>query len=83
MSLGFKEVSTPHIASSELWKSSGHYDAFKEDMFFCEADEKEYAIKPMNCPFHAHIFKSQSRSYKELPIGYSEVGVVYRNEKSG
>ena len=81
--LGFKEVWTPHIARAELWKSSGHYEAFKDKMFIFESDGEEYAIKPMNCPFHSQIFKSKARSYRDLPIGYSEFGTVYRNEKSG
>ncbi len=81
--LGFKEVWSPHIANSDLWKSSGHYEAFKDDMYIFQADEQEYALKPMNCPFHIQIYKSRTRSYRDLPLAFSEFGVVYRHEKSG
>ncbi|MBI4214788.1 threonine--tRNA ligase [archaeon] len=81
--LGFREVWTPHMFRSELWKKSGHYDKFKQDMFFLKVDDEEFALKPMNCPGHINIYSSRQRSYRELPIRYSEFGTVYRNEQSG
>lgn len=81
--LGFKEVWTPHIAKSDLWHKSGHYEGYKDKMYIFDKDGQEHAIRPMNCPFHSHIYKSNSRSYKDLPIAYSEFGTVYRYEKSG
>ncbi len=80
---GYQQVYTPHIARAKLWQTSGHYDFYKENMFFTGIDEQEYAIKPMNCPGHILIYKSNLHSYKELPIKYAELGTVYRNEKSG
>lgn len=79
----YKEVWTPHIFRSELWKKSGHYKAFKEDMFIFDVDDEEYSVKPMNCPGHIQIYKSKARSYRELPIRYSEFGTVYRKEQRG
>jgi len=83
--LGYEAVWTPELNKAELWKPTGHYDAFKEDgeMFAWEQDETEYGLKPMNCANHAHIFDSRTRSYRDLPIRYSEFGTVYRNEQSG
>ena len=81
--LGFLEVATPHVARALLWKSSGHYEAFKEKMYIFGIEGEEYALKPMNCPFHSHIYKSEPRSYRDLPIAYAEFGTVYRHEKSG
>jgi len=81
--LGLQEVLTPHIAKSDLWKSSGHYEAFKDDMYIFKADKKEHAVKPMNCPFHAYIYKSNPKSYRDLPYRLAEFAVVYRNEKAG
>lgn len=81
--LGFREVSTPHMFRSELWKKSGHYDKFKQDMFFLKVDDEEFALKPMNCPGHINIYALRPRSYRDLPIRYSEFGTVYRNEQSG
>jgi threonyl-tRNA synthetase len=77
------EVFTPHIARSDLWHESGHYKAYKENMFIFEIDGTEFAVKPMNCPFHAQIFKNKHKSYKDLPVRMVETGVVYRNELSG
>lgn len=79
----YKEVWTPHMFRSELWKKSGHYEAFKDDMFIFDLEDEEYAVKPMNCPGHIQIFKSHTRSYRDLPIRYSEFGTVYRKEKRG
>jgi len=81
--LGFEEVWTPHVFRSQTWVQSGHYEAFKDRMYVFEVDDDEYAIKPMNCPGHSFIYKSRPRSYKDLPIAYSEFGTVYRNEQSG
>ena len=83
--LGYTEVWTPELNKAELWKKTGHYEAFKEDgeMFAWEQDDTEYGLKPMNCANHSHIFQSDKRSYRDLPIKLSEFGTVYRNEQSG
>ena len=83
--LGYTEVKTPELNKADLWKKTGHYDAFKEEgeMFAWEQNDDEYGLKPMNCANHSHIFDSNKKSYKELPIKLSEFGTVYRNEKSG
>ena len=83
--LGYDEVWTPELNKAALWKPTGHYDAFKEngEMFAWEQDETEYGLKPMNCANHAHIYQTDQRSYRDLPIRYSEFGTVYRNEQSG
>ncbi|MBC5792620.1 MAG: threonine--tRNA ligase [Nanohaloarchaea archaeon] len=83
--LGYEEVWTPELNKAELWKKTGHYEAFKEEgeMFAWEQDDTEYGLKPMNCANHSHIFDSDKRSYKELPIKLSEFGTVNRNEQSG
>ena len=82
---GFEFVFTPHLAKSDLWWTSGHLDYYAEYMFpGMELDnDQEYRVKPMNCPFHILIYKSRSRSYRDLPIRLSELGAVYRYEKSG
>ena len=87
---GYQYVYTPHIGLSNLWQTSGHLETFQEGMYpsmsMAEKDETEktkYYIKPMNCPFHIRIYKSQLRSYRDLPIRYAELGSVYRFEKSG
>lgn len=77
----YLEVQSPIMANSNLWKSSGHLDNFKENMFFVE--NKDYAIKPMNCPFHIDMFKNLKYSYKDLPIRLAEFGLCHRNESSG
>ncbi|MFH1561915.1 MAG: threonine--tRNA ligase [Nitrospirota bacterium] len=79
----YLEVITPHIAKIDLWQISGHCDYYKENMFFMEVEDQSYVLKPMNCPGHILIYKSQTRSYKELPIRYFELGTVYRYERSG
>lgn len=83
--LGYNEVRTPELNKAELWKKTGHYDAFKEEgeMFAWEQNDVEWGLKPMNCANHAHIFDSKTRSYKDLPIKLSEFGTCYRNEQSG
>ena len=81
---GYEPVSTPHIASSELWKHSGHVDFYKEGLYgeFAVDDEK-YRLKPMNCPFHVAIYNFKPRSYRDLPMRLTEMGTVYRYERSG
>ena len=80
---GYQFVYTPHIAKSDLWKTSGHYEYFRESMFTLSLDEEEYVLKPMNCPGHILIYQSSKRSYRELPVRLAEFGTVYRKEKSG
>ena len=80
---GYEFVYTPHIAKSDLWKISGHYDYFRENMYTLPVDEEEYVLKPMNCPGHILIYKSDIRSYRDLPVRLAEFGTVYRFEKSG
>ncbi|MDD5355271.1 MAG: threonine--tRNA ligase [Candidatus Omnitrophica bacterium] len=80
---GYQLVTTPHIMKQDLWVTSGHYDYYRENMFTIPVEEKEYVLKPMNCPGHILIYKSQMRSYRDLPIRYFELGTVYRYEKSG
>ena len=83
--LGYTEVRTPELNKAELWKKTGHYQAFKEEdeMFFWEQKEIEWGLKPMNCANHSHIYNSKKRSYRDLPIRLSEFGNVYRFEQSG
>ena len=80
---GYQMVTTPHIMQSGLWKKSGHYDYYKDNMHILKIDEQEYVLKPMNCPGHILIYKSATRSYKDLPIRLFELGTVYRHEKAG
>jgi threonyl-tRNA synthetase len=80
---GYTEVKTPLIYDSELWKTSGHWDKYRENMFVTVSEERELAVKPMNCPGHAHLFASERHSYRDLPIRYSEPGLLHRNEPSG
>ncbi|MBI5206314.1 MAG: threonine--tRNA ligase [Candidatus Firestonebacteria bacterium] len=80
---GYEIVIGPQILSSEVWKISGHYEYYKENMYFSQIDNQEYGIKPMNCPAHMFIYKSKTRSYKELPLRFFELGTVHRHEKSG
>lgn len=80
---GFKEVITPNVFSNELWKTSGHWEKYKDDMFCFEADNTEMALKPMNCPGHCLLFKHLSCSYRELPLRLADFGVLHRNEISG
>lgn len=80
---GSQEIQTPQLAKNTLWKTSGHWDHYKDDMFSFNVDEETYCLKPMDCPFNIKIYQTQQRSYKELPIRYTEIGRVMRNEKSG
>ncbi len=80
---GYEEIKTPIILSSQLWKTSGHWDNYRENMYFVKIDEDDYAIKPMNCPGAIIVYRSNQHSYKELPIRIAELGLVHRHEKSG
>ncbi len=83
---GYVIVNTPHIAKSKLWEISGHYDHYRENMFFIQKDEDsddQYILKPMNCPFHILIYQANRYSYRSLPLRMAELGTVYRKEKSG
>jgi threonyl-tRNA synthetase len=80
---GYQEVSTPQVVDLELWKKSGHWDMFGEEMFTVETEDRRYALKPMSCPCHVQIFKQGLRSYRELPIRLAEFGCCHRNELSG
>ena len=87
---GYQDVVTPHIARVDLFKTSGHWQNYKEDMFPMMSDEdstledeRGFVLKPMNCPFHVQLYKNELRSYRDLPIRYAEFGTVYRYEQSG
>ncbi len=81
---GYDIVYSPHIAKVDLWKISGHWNFYRENMYSpMEIDEIEYVLKPMNCPFHILMYKTQIRSYRDLPMRYAELGTVYRYERSG
>ena len=80
---GNLEIQTPQLAKSILWKTSGHWDHYKDDMFYFDVEKETYCLKPMDCPFNIKIYQTKQRSYKELPIRYTEIGRVMRNEKSG
>lgn len=81
---GYDLLYTPHIAKLDLWKTSGHFDFYKENMFDqMNIEEELYQIRPMNCPFHIQIYKDALRSYRELPMRVAELGTVYRYERSG
>jgi threonyl-tRNA synthetase len=79
----YDEIMTPIILNEALWHQSGHWDHYKENMYFTKIDESDYAIKPMNCPGSILVYKNQIHSYRELPLRYGEMGVVHRHEKSG
>jgi threonyl-tRNA synthetase len=80
---GYGEVITPQIADVEVWKRSGHYENFRDNMFFCEIDEREFGVKPMNCPGHTFVYGVAKRSYRELPLRYADFSKLHRYEKSG
>lgn len=80
---GYQEVQTPIILREELWRKSGHWDNYKNNMYFTEIDEQKYAVKPMNCPGGIQIYKNALHSYRELPIRVAELGLVHRHELSG
>jgi threonyl-tRNA synthetase len=80
---GYQEVRCPQILDVSLWKRSGHWDNYKENMFFTESEKRTYAVKPMNCPGHVQIYNAGLHSYRDLPIRYGEFGACHRNEPSG
>ena len=80
---GYDIVFSPHIAKPKLWEISGHMDHYKENMFMVKADEQEFVLKPMNCPFHILMYQAKRHSYRDLPVRLAELGTVYRNERSG
>ncbi|HWO93631.1 MAG TPA: threonine--tRNA ligase, partial [Dehalococcoidia bacterium] len=80
---GYQEVITPEIYSTDLWKRSGHYENYIENMYFIHDEDRELGVKPMNCPGHCLMFASQVRSYRELPIRYADFGRLHRFERSG
>jgi threonyl-tRNA synthetase len=81
---GYEFVYTPHIGKAQLWETSGHLGFYRENMYApVDIEGQQYYLKPMNCPFHIHIYKNAIRSYRELPIRYAEEGTVYRYERSG
>ena len=79
----YQEVRCPQILDVSLWKRSGHWDNYKENMFFTESEKRDYAVKPMNCPGHVQIYNAGLHSYRDLPIRYGEFGACHRNEPSG
>jgi threonyl-tRNA synthetase len=79
----YREVRTPILYDVELFKTSGHWHVYRENMYFTEVEERAMGLKPMNCPAHVQIYKSERRSYRDLPIRYSEAGLVHRHEPSG
>ncbi len=80
---GYQEVRCPQILDVSLWKKSGHWDNYQQNMFFTESENRTYAVKPMNCPGHVQVFNSGLHSYRDLPIRYGEFGACHRNEPSG
>ena len=80
---GYQEISTPIILNRRLWETSGHWDHYKENMYTTEIDGEEYAVKPMNCPGGVLVYRSEPRSYRDLPLRIGELGLVHRHEKSG
>jgi threonyl-tRNA synthetase len=80
---GYQEVRCPQIIDVSLWKKSGHWDNYKENMFFTESEKRTYAVKPMNCPGHVQVYNAGLHSYRDLPIRYGEFGACHRNEPSG
>ena len=80
---GYQEVRAPQVLDVSLWKRSGHWDNFRENMFFTESESRDYAVKPMNCPGHVQIFNQGLKSYRDLPLRLAEFGSCHRNEPSG
>jgi threonyl-tRNA synthetase len=80
---GYTEVKTPQLYDSQLWKTSGHWDKYRDNMFVTESEGRQLALKPMNCPGHCQLYKLQKFSYRDLPVRYSEPGLLHRNELSG
>ena len=80
---GYQEIRCPQILDRKLWEKSGHWENYKENMFTTESEKRDYALKPMNCPGHIEVFKSDLRSYRDMPMRYGEFGACHRNESSG
>ncbi|MDP8266902.1 MAG: threonine--tRNA ligase [Candidatus Aceula meridiana] len=80
---GYDLVGTPNILKGKLWETSGHADYYRENMYYFNVDQEEYAVKPMNCPGHILIYKSKMHSYRDMPVRFFELGTVYRQEKTG
>jgi threonyl-tRNA synthetase len=80
---GYREVKTPILYDVDLWKQSGHWDKFRDNMYFTEVEDRPMGLKPMNCPAHIQIYKNERRSYRDLPVRYAEQGLVHRHEPSG
>ena len=80
---GYQEVSTPILVSKKLWEQSGHWDHYRDNMFLIESDEQTFSLKPMNCPESTFIYRTKVRSYRDLPLRFSEFGRLHRNERSG
>lgn len=80
---GYDEIMTPIILNEKLWHESGHWDHYKDNMYFTKIDDEDYAIKPMNCPGSILVYKNKIHSYRDFPIRYGEMGIVHRHEKSG
>ena len=80
---GYQEINTPILVKKDLWEQSGHWAHYRENMFLVESDETTYALKPMNCPESTYVYRNKIRSYKDLPLRYSEIGRLHRNEISG
>ena len=80
---GYQEVMTPQIFNTDLWKRSGHLDAYAENMYFVDVDEREFGVKPMNCPAAAMLYLADSHSYRDLPMRFADFGRLHRNERSG
>ncbi|MDQ1256291.1 MAG: threonyl-tRNA synthetase, partial [Candidatus Hydrogenedentes bacterium] len=80
---GYGELRTPIILNRSLWEQSGHWDHYKENMYFTKIDDRDYAVKPMNCPGGMLVYKTRMWSYRDLPLRWAELGIVHRHEKSG
>ena len=80
---GYQEISTPIVVSERLWQQSGHWDLYRDNMFLIESEGQTFSLKPMNCPESTFVYRSHLRSYRDLPLRYSEFGRLHRNERSG
>lgn len=80
---GYQTVTTPHISQAALWETSGHMEFYRDDMFIFEQDDRQYVVKPMNCPGHILMYQRKKRGWRSLPVRYAELGTVYRNELKG